>query len=62
MGIEKINNLPEYAYQHRFIVYRTADGQKWFWGAYDDAGKALEAAVDIDGYIHDRGVKSERSV
>lgn len=53
----EIKNLPDYAAQYRFIVYRTADGVKWFWGAFDDAGKACEAACDIDGYIWDRGVK-----
>ena len=56
MSIEKIENLPEYAYQYRFIVYRDADGQHWFWGAYSDAGKACEVAKTVDGYVFDRGV------
>ena len=61
MSIEKIENLPEYAYQYRFIVYRDADGQKWFWGAYSDAGKACEVAKTVDGYVFDRGVEYGRS-
>ena len=61
MSIEKIENLPEYAYQYRFIVYRGTDGQQWFWGAYSDAGKACEVAKTVDGYVFDRGVEYGRS-
>ena len=61
MSIDKIENLPEYAYQYRYIVYRDADGQHWFWGAYSDAGEACEVAKAIDGYVLDRGIQSERS-
>lgn len=62
MGIEKIENLPEYAYQYRYIVYRMENCHHyWFWGAYSDAGEACEAAKAIDGYVLDRGIQSERS-
>ena len=56
----KIKNLPDYAEQHRFIVYRSVSGEAWFWGAYDDAGEACEAARDIDGYIYDKEAKREK--
>ena len=62
MGIDKIENLPEYAYQYRYIVYRKVNGHIWFWGAYDDAGEACEVAKAVDGYVHDKGIQSERSV
>ena len=62
MSIDKIETLPKYAYQYRYIVYRDADGQSWFWGAYSDAGEACEVAKYIDGYVLDRGIQSERSV
>lgn len=61
MSIEKIENLPEYAYQYRFIVYRDADGQHWFWGAYSDSRKACEVTKTVDGYVFDRGEEYERS-
>lgn len=50
-----INNLPDYARYHRYIVYRKSNGENWFWGAFDDEIKALNAADDIDGYIYDQG-------
>lgn len=48
-----INNIPEYAYNHKFIVYTVndADGQKWFYGAYDDISKAMAAMVFCGGMI-----------
>ena len=45
----KINNLPDYAKQHRFIVYRIIDGEKWFYGAYDDVSKVVQVCKDING-------------
>ena len=39
-----IKNLPDYARYHRYIVYRKCNGENWFWGAFDDEIKALNAA------------------
>lgn len=47
----KINNLPNYAKDHRFIVYRVVNGEAWFWGAYDEVSEASNAMMDIDGCI-----------
>ena len=47
----KINNLPDYAAEYKFIVYRVVDGEKWFWGAYNDYGRAMYAAGEIGGKV-----------
>lgn len=47
----KINNLPNYAKEHKFIVYRVAQGEAWFWGAYDEVSEASTAMMDIGGCI-----------
>lgn len=46
-----INNMPDYAYNHKFIVYRVVDGENWFYGAYDDVSKAMAAMVFCGGMI-----------
>ena len=50
-----IKNLPDYARYHRYIVYRKCNGENWFWGAFDDEIKALNAAEEIGGHIYDQG-------
>lgn len=55
MNIEGIKNVPQYAHEYRFIVYRIVNGECWFWGAWNDAGKAVSAAKDIGGEVMDRG-------
>lgn len=45
----KINGMP--ANTERWIVYRTIDGENWFWGSWHDLDKAMTAAVDIDGEV-----------
>ena len=39
----KINNLPTYATEYRYIVARAIDGAFWFYGAYNDGEKAERA-------------------
>ena len=46
-----INNLPTYAVNYRFIVYCVVDGEKWFYGAYNDAQRAREVAAMVEGYV-----------
>lgn len=31
-----INNCPEYAKEHKYIIARNDDLQLWFYGAFDD--------------------------
>ena len=56
----EIRNLPDYSKENRFIVYRSVSGEAWFLGAFDDAGKACEAACEIDGYIYDKEAEREK--
>ena len=45
-----INNIPNYAWEHQYIVYRTDDeGAHWFYGAYDTFERAFEVATEIGG-------------
>lgn len=47
----KINNLPTYATEYRYIVARAIDGAFWFYGAYNDGEKAERAAIECGGEI-----------
>lgn len=47
----KVNNVPEYAKDHRYIVCTTNNNELWFWGAYDDFDTALKAAREVFGVI-----------
>ena len=47
----KINNLPTYATEYKYIVARAIDGAFWFYGAYNDGAKAEQAAIECDGEI-----------
>ena len=40
----KINNLPDYAQDYRYIVITIVDDELWFYGAYNDYEKALLVA------------------
>ena len=40
----KINNLPNYAEDYKYIVVTLVDGELWFYGAYNDYEKALLVA------------------
>ena len=46
-----INNLPEYAIYHNYIVASVCDNNLWFYGAGDNKDKAQEAAKMIDGVV-----------
>ena len=52
-GVDRIDveNVGLYAKDKEFIVYRTVKGVHYFWGAWDELDKALDAAADIGGYI-----------
>lgn len=59
-----VNNVPEYAEKHTYIVARLVDRQLWFWGAYDTPARALEAAESFpEGngiiVINEKGAKDE---
>jgi hypothetical protein len=50
-GSTMINNMPAYAANYRFIVYRVVAGEKWFYGAYNDLQWAKEVAAMIEGFV-----------
>lgn len=47
----KINNIPEYAKDRKFIVCSIVEYELWFYGAYDDYDRAKTAAEFIGGVI-----------
>lgn len=47
----KINNLPEYANEYKYIVARWYDDELWFYGAWNDEEKAEKAAEEIFGKV-----------
>lgn len=44
-----INNLPANVSDYRYIVAREIDGAYWYWGAWNDADAANEAALEVGG-------------
>ena len=44
-------NVPEYAHKYKFWVVRYSSGYLWYWGAFDDENKAIEAAINEDGMV-----------
>lgn len=53
-GIDHIDveNVYTYAKDKAYIVYRTAkDGLNYYWGAWDELDRAMDAASDIGGCI-----------
>ena len=48
---KKVNNVPEYAKDYKYIVCTTSDKELWFWGAYNDFDDALQAARERFGVI-----------
>lgn len=54
----KINNLPEYAKDCKYIVARFVDNEVWFWGAYEDLAKAYQSASEINGIVVLKGKES----
>ena len=47
----EIKNMPDYAKNEPFIVYRVVSGEAWFYGAYDDFEKANHAACEVGGVV-----------
>lgn len=49
--MKKINNLPEYAREYKFIVAREVAGEFWFYGAYSENKVAQIAQKEINNGI-----------
>ena len=46
-----VKNLPEYANKYKYIVASQIDGDLWFWGAWNNMKKAINAAEKIGGKV-----------
>lgn len=51
MAMVEMFGVPEYASEYEFVVARECDGEWWFWGAYDEHGRAVQAALEIGGRV-----------
>lgn len=49
--MNKVNNMPSYVWDYKYVVAREVDGDLWFWGAYDDLHTATTAANEIGGVV-----------
>ena len=47
----KVNNLPVNYSKYAFIVARRANGELWFWGAFNNRDNANEAALEVCGIV-----------
>lgn len=55
----KVNNVPGYAYDHKYVVARLCDGEYWFWGAWDDLKEAQRVAQEMDGIVVETALITE---
>ena len=51
LNLQKIKNVPDYAYNLEAIVAREVNGEWWFWGATDNEALAIKMAEEINGQI-----------
>lgn len=47
----KVNNLPVNYSKYAFIVARRANGELWFWGAFNNRNVANEVAIEEGGIV-----------
>ena len=52
MPMTRINNVPGYAWDYDLIVYRIVNGEKWFFGAYNEVAKALSALIECGNGVY----------
>lgn len=51
MKIKDIQNVPAYAYEHKYVVANRNDRKFWFYGAFDDKARAEEVAKTLDNGV-----------
>lgn len=49
--MDEILNLPEYAWTRHWVVAKNVNGDIYFWGAWNEITKAMQAAEDIGGIV-----------
>lgn len=47
----RIENMPMYAKQYGYVVYRTDGKSNWFWGAYETLDEAVDVAKQMDAKV-----------
>ena len=55
----KINNIPDYAKEKKYIVYREVNDENWFYGAFNDLCKAAMSAGAVNGRLVENDEKIE---
>lgn len=50
----EIQNVPEYAKNHKYIIVRQLDNDYWFYGAYDEVEQAQKIAQEINGLVKEQ--------
>lgn len=50
-AVVDVCNVPEYAHKYKYWVVRYSAGYLWYWGAFDDENKAIDAAINEDGMV-----------
>lgn len=46
-----IQNLPEYAKNRRYVVCTVVSGSLWFYGAWDNVERAIDARLMLDNAV-----------
>ena len=49
--MKNINNLPEYAWEYRYVVAREVNGEFWFYGAFSGIKTAQAAVKEINNGV-----------
>ncbi len=57
MVTAKVNNLPEYASDYKYIACKVIDNKLWFYGAFNEYEKALKAAREVFGVVVENEVE-----
>ena len=49
--LTEIRNVPEYAFEKKYVVARECDGSLWFYAAFDCVDKAISCATEVGGEV-----------
>ena len=47
----KINNMPNWAKSHKYLVVRIVDEEAWFYDAWDDWSEAYKQSLEVGGCV-----------
>lgn len=46
-----INNISDYAFKRKYVVFRMVNGEAWYYAAWDNYDKALNQALEEGGQV-----------